>query len=481
MRYEAVIGLEVHIQLNTASKMFCACSNGDSDQPNLQTCPVCLGMPGMLPVANKEAIRKSVLMALAIGCEINQTSKFDRKHYFYPDLPKGYQISQYDKPFGRSGSVEIESSEGTKTIRINRLHLEEDAGKLIHAAAGTSLVDLNRAGTPLMEIVTEADIATAEEARLFATRLRSIARYLGVSDADMERGNMRFDANISVREAGASELGTKTEIKNMNSFRFMERAIKYEIERQSKLVEEGKEVVAETRGWDEADGETTSQRGKEEAQDYRYFPEPDLPQVIHTAADVEAIRREIPELPHEKQRRFETEYGLSADRARIRAEDKESAAKFEAALERLIEKSGAVDKRATAQKLDNLVDTATSAYAKQSEKPLLTEITAENLADVAAKALNGELGSSATTTVLLEVADGKSVEASTSQYSQESDEDQLGSWADEAIEANPQAAADFRSGNERALAALVGHIMKVSKGTANPSVATKLLKARLEE
>ncbi|MCS6908867.1 MAG: Asp-tRNA(Asn)/Glu-tRNA(Gln) amidotransferase subunit GatB, partial [Anaerolineales bacterium] len=335
--YEAVIGVEVHAELATRSKMFCSCAVVDSTiaEPNIAVCPVCAGMPGVLPVVNRAAVELGVRLALALECEILPQSFFARKNYFYPDLPKGYQISQYEQPLARNGRLVILTSKGEKTVRIRRVHLEEDTGKLTHIlkdGVSYSLIDLNRAGVPLLEIVTEPDLNSAEEVRAYAMTLRNILRYCGINSGDMQKGVIRIEPNVSVRKRGSEQLGTRTEIKNLNSFRALERSVAYEIERQVRLLREGREVVQETRGWDESQGKTVSQRSKEEAHDYRYFPEPDLPPLTLDPAWLEEIRRSLPELPMARRRRFQTQYGLNAYDAEVLTNERVVADYFEAAV-----------------------------------------------------------------------------------------------------------------------------------------------------
>jgi aspartyl-tRNA(Asn)/glutamyl-tRNA(Gln) amidotransferase subunit B len=342
MVYEAVIGLEVHAELLTQSKMFCGCAVVDSTQaaPNTVVCPICLGLPGTLPVINVRAVEFGLRVGLALGCAIPETNVFARKNYFYPDLPKGYQISQYELPLAINGELNIETAAGLKRVRIRRVHLEEDTGKLFHAEAGAgeperSLIDFNRSGVPLLEIVTEPDLSSVEEVKAYATRLRTVLRYLGVNSGDMEKGVIRFEANVSVRPAGSQELRTRTEIKNLNSFRAMEKGVAYEIERQVKIWEAGGKVAQETLGWNEAEGVTVPQRGKEHAHDYRYFPEPDLPPLVIEPAWVDTLRAGLPELPDAKRARFETQYGLGRYDAGVLTEEAAIAAYFEQTVMRL--------------------------------------------------------------------------------------------------------------------------------------------------
>jgi len=332
-QYEPIIGLEVHAELQTNSKMFCGCAVVDSTEaePNSNTCEICTGMPGTLPVINKRAVEYGIRVGLALHCTIAETSVFARKNYFYPDLPKGFQISQYELPLAENGWLPIQTKSGEKRIRIRRVHLEEDTGKLFHQQ-GHSLVDFNRSGVPLLEIVTEPDLGSVEEARAYATRLRSILRYLQVNSGDMEKGVIRFEANVSIRPRGSDRLGTRTEIKNLNSFRAMERGLAYEIERQSILLDEGKTIAQETLGWDENHAVTVSQRGKEEAHDYRYLPEPDLPPMKVDLSWVEEIRASLPELPYAKQKRFIEEFGISAYAASVLTTEQTVALFFESSV-----------------------------------------------------------------------------------------------------------------------------------------------------
>jgi aspartyl-tRNA(Asn)/glutamyl-tRNA(Gln) amidotransferase subunit B len=338
MNYEAVIGLEVHAELMTQSKMFCACPVVDviTAQPNVAVCPVCAGLPGVLPVVNQRAIDYAIRVALSLGCQVARTSIFERKNYFYPDLPKGYQISQYEYPLAEDGILAIDTNAGRREIRIRRVHLEEDTGKLSHVSRedeSYSLVDLNRAGIPLLEIVSEPDMHTVEEVRSYASGLRSLLRYLNVNSGDMEKGVIRFEANVSVRPAGSTVLGTRVEIKNLNSFRALERSITYQIEQQIALLESGQQVRQETLGWDESAGGTYSQRGKEEAHDYRYFPEPDLPPLVVEPAWIEAVRASLPELPWQKRARFQEHYALSPYTIRQLVEERAVADYFEQVLQ----------------------------------------------------------------------------------------------------------------------------------------------------
>jgi aspartyl-tRNA(Asn)/glutamyl-tRNA(Gln) amidotransferase subunit B len=460
--WEAVIGMEVHAQLATRSKMFCGCSADYlAAPPNSSVCEVCLGMPGVLPVVNRRAVELVVRTGVALGCEIARHTKFDRKNYFYPDLPKGYQISQYDLPMCVRGRVEV----GGRTVRITRVHLEEDTGKLLHAgdalqSAAGSLVDMNRSGVPLMEIVTEPDLRSAADARDYAVGLRAILRAIGASEADMEKGQLRAEANVSVRRRGSAELGVKTEIKNINSFRALHRAVEHEIRRQVALLEAGREVVQETRGWSEAEQRTFSQRSKEYAQDYRYFPEPDLPPLELEPAWVETIRASLPELPVARRARLVERYGIPQYDAEQLTEEAATADLFEAAAA-----AGAPAKPAA----NWIIETQPTL-----DGPRLAELVGL----VAAGTINRAQGLQ----VLEEAqASGRSPAEIVRQrgLSQVSDESALAEVVDRVIADSPQAAADVRAGKVKAIGPLVGMVVKATQGRANPQVARDLLSRRL--
>ncbi|MBO0685540.1 MAG: Asp-tRNA(Asn)/Glu-tRNA(Gln) amidotransferase subunit GatB [Candidatus Dormibacteraeota bacterium] len=460
--WEAVIGMEVHAQLATASKMFCRCGTDYlGAPPNSNTCPVCLGMPGVLPVVNAKAVEQVVKTALALDCEVARHTKFDRKNYFYPDLPKGYQISQYDLPMARTGRLEVDG----RTVRITRVHLEEDTGKLVHAGdalqtASESLVDLNRSGMPLMEIVSEPDIHSAEEAHDYAMALRDILRAIGASDADMEKGQLRAEANVSVRRKGSPELGVKTELKNINSFRALQRAVDHEIRRQVAVLEAGGTVVQETRGWSEANQETYSQRSKEYAEDYRYFPEPDLPPLELEPAWVEALRASLPELPAARRRRLLDQYALPEFDAEQLTQDLATADLFEATV-------------------------AAGAPAKQAANWIIgaqPKLDAAKLAELIGLVVSGTINRDQGRQVLQEAqASGRSpreiVEAGG--LAQVSDETELGAVVDQVLADNPQAVADFRAGKQQALGALAGKVRAATGGSANMKVVSQMLRDRL--
>ena len=490
---EAVIGLEVHAQLLTESKMFCGCSAAYlAGAPNSHTCPTCLGLPGSLPVMNRRAVELTIRTALALDCEIAEFSKFDRKNYFYPDLPKGYQISQYDLPLSTGGHLDIEADGGTLRVGITRVHLEEDTGKLTHAGAidtsSSSLVNLNRAGVPLMEIVSEPDLRSADAAREYMQRLRQVLVWIGVYDGNMEEGSLRCDANVSVRPAGATELGTKVEIKNMNSFRAVHMALGYEIERQKAALLGGQSVVQETRGWNETKGVTVGQRSKEYAHDYRYFPEPDLPPLHLTRDFVDRVRTELPELPAARAARFREELDLSDYDADQLTAFRDLADYFEAVVAAL---APAVEPLAAAKEAANWVigevnravkETAGSLADLKVWPPALAALIqrkiAGNISNNQAKALFASLAASADVK-----ADAAAVDDAieSSNIAQVSDESALEAWVDDAIAAEPQAAADFQAGNERAIGRLVGAVMRVSGGNANGPAVSELLRKKLSQ
>ena len=494
MEYEQVIGLEIHVQLKTKSKMFCRCDNYSREaKPNMNTCPVCLGMPGTLPVANKKAIGWTILTGFALNCEICKMSKFDRKNYFYPDLPKGYQISQFDLPFCKKGFLTVAVSDGgesyTKKIGITRIHLEEDAGKLLHPESEAySLVDLNRAGTPLMEIVTEPDISSSKEAKLFLQSLRTILLYLDVSDADMEEGNLRCDANISLRKKGSSKLGKKVEIKNMNSFKALERALEYETKRQKELLDHGEQIIQETRGWNDSKGKTISQRGKEESHDYRYFPEPDLPPINHKGAnaiDLEKIKAELPELPDEKRKRFMEEYALGAYDASVLTAEPTLAKFFEKAVEDIPEKFDSTEVIKThAKKISNWITSELVNLLRINQIHITeSKIKPQDIADMVELIEKGEISGKMGKEVFQEMF---KTGVSPSQIikkkgvSQISDTKELGEIIDKVLSENQNSIDDYKRGKVQAIGFLVGQVMKETKGQANPGLVNKLLKQKLE-
>ncbi|NTW14406.1 MAG: Asp-tRNA(Asn)/Glu-tRNA(Gln) amidotransferase subunit GatB [Candidatus Moranbacteria bacterium] len=490
MRYIPVIGMEVHAELKTASKMFCSCKNGlgQESEPNVHICPVCTAQPGALPTPNRKAIESVQRAGLALGCELLTHSKFDRKNYFYPDLPKGYQISQYDEPFCGKGELVIREG---KTVGITRIHMEEDTGKLYHpTGADYTLVDLNRAGVPLMELVTEPDIDSAADAKLFCQKLRQILRYLDVSDADMEKGQMRCEANISLHKEGTEKLsGTKVEVKNINSFKAVEKAIEFEIIRQTEELEAGKKIVQETRGWDENRQATVSQRKKESAHDYRYFPEPDIPPFTFTAADFDQLRHTIPELPAVKEERFTKQYGLSAEAVNVITTEKPTADYFEAVVSELGGKKDGGEMSADGEKAIRLaanyiVTELRKRLADSGRSIADSGITPENYAEFIAILADGKINSSAAQTVLGEMLLGGDNDPShiidRLNLGQMSDSGELNGIVDSVLAANEKSIADFHAGKQNALQFLVGQVMKGTKGKANPSVVLDLLRERLE-
>lgn len=489
MTYEPVIGLEIHAELKTRTKMFCGSLNDSGEtRPNVNICPVCIGHPGALPVINREAIKKVISVGLALHGEIPEFSQFDRKNYFYPDLPKGYQISQYKHPLVLGGWIDIEIAGGQqKKIRIRRVHLEEETGRLIHdAKTGATLVDFNRAGIPLMELVTEPDMRTAEEARRAAENLRIIFQYVGASNADMEKGEMRIEPNVSLRPSGSAELGVKVELKNINSFRFMERAIEFEISRQKELLDRGEKIIQETRGWDEAKGETVPQRVKEGSADYRYFPEPDLPPLKIERKLVEELRALIPELPQEKLRRFREEFGIDPDIAAIIVRDRTLAAFFEAAVSELAAWLGArgkppADAEPARLAANYLTTDAMKILAGQGASIGEAKMTPENFAELITYLIEGKISSRAAKAILAEMmAGGKdpSVILEEKGLHQVSHPEMLAAAVEKAIAANPAAIKDYQAGKTSALQFLIGRVMKESGG-ANPEIVKKLLEEKL--
>ena len=482
MEYEAVIGMEVHVQLLTKSKMFCRCSADYAGAPpNTLVCPVCLGMPGTLPVINRKAVEYTIMTALALNCEIAEFAKFDRKNYFYPDLVKGYQISQYDLPLSRNGWLEIEIDGKRKRIRIRRVHLEEDTAKLIHVhrdGQSYSLIDFNRSGVPLMEIVSEPDIRSPEEARQYLIKLRTILRYLGVSTADMEKGAMRCEANVSLRPVGSKEYGTRVEVKNLNSFRSVKLALEYEIERQKRLLEAGGKVEQETMGWDESRGVTVLQRSKEYAHDYRYFPEPDLPPLVIEREWVEEIRARLPELPDAKRDRFVAQYGLSRYDAGVLVADRAVADYFEACVRA---GAGRAEPKAIANWITGELFRLMKAQGVEIEE---VRITPDRLVALIGMVEDGTITASTAKKVLAEVFEtGRAPEEIVRErgLAQISDVEALSRVVDEVIAANPKAVADYLAGKKPVLRFLVGQVMKATRGKANPKLANELLLEKLKQ
>ncbi|HWA64296.1 MAG TPA: Asp-tRNA(Asn)/Glu-tRNA(Gln) amidotransferase subunit GatB [Candidatus Paceibacterota bacterium] len=485
MKYTPVIGLEIHVGLKTQTKMFCdSPNNPDEKHPNINVCPICMGHPGTLPVINEEAIKKVIMTGLALQCSIARNTFFERKNYFYPDLPKGYQISQYQKPLCEHGTLELKSG---KTIRITRIHLEEDAGRLQHDKGDYSLVDYNRAGTPLMELVTEPDFETGQDVRDFATEFQLILRYLGASDADMEKGLMRVEVNISLSNPDGS-YGTKVEIKNLNSISAAAAAVDFEIARQGKALNAGEKIKQETRGWDDVKKATFSQRSKEEAHDYRYFPEPDLPPLTFSDADIDEIRGRLPELPAQRRQRFIRQYGLPATDIELFTLDKPLGNFFEHAASELLsfEKLQHLE-RPAAEHIERLYKIASNYTITEFQKHLAeisaapgdTKITPELFADLVVRIFHKQISSSAAQTVLAEMfATGQTPEQIIKEkdLAQVSDSGELAAVVKKVLQANPKAVEDLKKGKEASLKFLIGMVMRESKGKANPNVAEELIK-----
>jgi aspartyl-tRNA(Asn)/glutamyl-tRNA(Gln) amidotransferase subunit B len=478
-RYEVVVGLEVHAQVLTQSKMFCSCSTDYlTTPPNANTCPVCLGLPGSLPVINRRAVEATIRTALALNCEIPAFSKFDRKNYFYPDLPKGYQISQYDLPFSRNGHLEFDVKGEPRRCGITRVHLEEDTGKLLHAGAieeaQSSLVDFNRAGVPLMEIVSEPDLRSADEAREYVVRLRAILQYIGVNNGDMESGQLRCDANVSLRPFGQSEFGTKVEVKNMNSFRAIHRAIQYEIERQTEALERGERLVQETRGWNDARGLTVSQRTKEFAEDYRYFPEPDLPPLDVSREWVAEIRASLPELPAARRERFITAYGLTPYDASLLTSAMPMAAYFEETV-----RLGAPAKTAANWILGDFSRLLNADHAEIQDACVKPAHLQQLIGLIDAGVISGKMAKQTFDAMYRAPDPGPALEAARSS-SQISGDAELQGIADQVIAENPKSVEDFKAGKQQALKFLIGQAMKISKGRANPQRLEALLREKIQ-
>jgi aspartyl-tRNA(Asn)/glutamyl-tRNA(Gln) amidotransferase subunit B len=475
--YESVIGLEIHAQLLTATKIFCGCPTTFGAPPNTHVCPVCLGFPGALPVLNRTAVDYALRTALALGCEIHEHSVFARKNYFYPDLPKGYQISQYDEPLATGGGLEIRVNGAAKFVHLTRIHMEEDAGKSLHEGFPDSdrrtYLDYNRAGVPLIEIVSEPDLRSAQEAAAFFEKLRQIVVWLGVNDGNMEEGSLRCDANVSIRRVGDSTLGTKAEVKNVNSFRYLEKALEYEIERQIDVVEHGGRVVQETRLFDSAQGRTFSMRSKEEAHDYRYFPEPDLPPLVVDRARRAAVEVALPELPERRMKRFIAEYGLPEYDANLLTQSRGLADYFEATA-----RAAANPKAASNWIMGEVLRT----LKERNQSIEQVALSPQALADLVRIVDRGTISSTVAKNVFATMYDtGRSADeiVRTEGLAQIGDEDALSDIVREAIAANPDAVEQFRKGRNNAFGFLVGHVMKASKGKANPKVVNELLKREL--
>lgn len=490
--YKTTIGLEIHFESKTRSKMFCSCANEANnsleEKPNTNICPICSGQPGTLPTINEEAINKIIMTGLALNCEIASQSKFDRKNYFYPDLPKGYQISQYDMPFCKSGYLDIVLDSGEiKRIRITRIHMEEDTAKLYHAQ-GKTLVDFNRSGVPLMELVTEPDINSSEEAKKFCQELQLILRYLDVSDANMEKGQMRCEVNISISKDNT--LGTKVEIKNLNSFKSVEKSIEYEIKRQSQLLNEGKKIIQETRGWDDVKGETISQREKESAHEYRYFPEPDLPLINISKEKIEQIKKRIPELPNQKRKRFKEEYDLDYKTIEFFIKDNQLSNYLEKAVSEsecwVNEESCNKDRKQIIKICANYLTTDLQYLIKNAKESIDIEkrITPENFGEFICLLVQEKISSKIAKIVLEEMFNTRKDPSQIIEdkgLSEIKDDQEIEKIVKDVLEKNQKAVEDYKKGKENSFTFLIGQIMAKSKGKANPQKAGELLKKELEK
>jgi aspartyl-tRNA(Asn)/glutamyl-tRNA(Gln) amidotransferase subunit B len=475
MDYEAVIGLEVHVQLKTSSKIFCSCVNKFGSSPNTQTCPVCLGMPGVLPVLNRKVVEYALKMGMATNCKIPRYSQLARKHYFYPDLPKGYQISQYELPLVEHGWVDVEVDGQTRRIGITRIHIEDDAGKLIHdESRPVSYVDLNRTGTPLIEIVSEPDIRSPEEAAAYIRKIRQLVRYLGISDGNMEEGSLRCDANISLRPRGQEEFGTKSELKNMNSFRNVQKALEYEIRRQTALLLDGQDIVQETRLWDAGKGVTHSMRGKEEAHDYRYFPDPDLVPIEVSDEWKEEIRATLPELPDEKRERFVSQYGLPEYDAGVLTVSRETADFFEETVKLFN----------NAKTVSNWVMVELMKLLKQTDASIREcRVTPVYMAEILKLIEKGTISAQMGKDVLAACFETGRAPADIVEekgLSQVSDESELEAIVAKVMEANPKEVELYRGGKKKVLSFLMGQVMRETRGKANPKKVNEIFRKALE-
>jgi len=477
-KYEVVIGLEVHVQLTTATKIFCGCSTAFGSSPNSQTCPVCLGLPGALPVLNRQVVECAIKTGLATNCAIAPRSIFARKNYFYPDLPKGYQISQFELPICEHGHLGIETEAGPKTIGITRIHMEEDAGKLLHgetpAEAGVSFVDLNRACTPLLEIVSEPDMRSADEAIAYLKKLHQIVVYLGVCDGNLEEGSFRCDANVSIRPWGQKEFGTRAELKNINSFRFIKQAIEYEVERQAEILDEGGRVVQETRLFDSVSGTTRSMRGKEEAHDYRYFPDPDLVPLVVSAEWVDAVRAELPELPEARLERFVREYGIPRYDAEVLTAERAMADYYDECVR--LHGNGKVCSNWVMGEVTRALNESGLGIA---ESPVTPALLAGMLRRIDDNTISGKI---AKTVFDAMWKSGQEADVIIEEQGlrQVTDTGAIEGIIDGILAANPEQVAEYRGGKEKVFGFFVGQVMKASKGKANPAAVNELLKKKLQ-
>ena len=477
MEFGTVIGLEVHTELKTASKIFCGCTTEFGGEQNTHVCPVCLGLPGVLPVLNEKVLEFAIRTGIALNCTISPYSKFDRKNYYYPDLPKNFQTSQYDLPICENGYLDIEVNGQTKRIGITRVHMEEDAGKLVHSGTISNseyaLVDYNRTGVPLLEIVSEPDIRTPEEAKAYLEKIKSILSYIDVSDCKMEEGSLRCDANISLRPIGQEQFGTKAEIKNVNSFKAVQRALEYEVERQTEVLEEGGRIIQETRTWDDSRGVTLSMRNKEQAQDYRYFPEPDLVPIVVDASWVESIRQALPELPEARKQRIMKDHGLSAYDAEVITAARPMADYYDALV------AAGAEAKAAANWLMGEVSKHLNACSLDIRScPVPPASLAEMIALIDKGTISGKIAKTVFESMWNE---GKTATVIIKEQGlvQMSDEGELGGIVEAVIAAHPQSVADFKAGKEKAIGFLVGQIMRQTKGRANPELVNRILKEKL--
>lgn len=483
--YEPVIGLEVHAQMRSRTKLFCGCPTEYGAPPNEHTCPVCLALPGALPVPNQAAIELAIQAGLALECEVASRSVFARKNYFYPDLPKGYQISQFELPLNGCGHLDIEVDGETKRIGITRIHVEEDAAKNIHGAGSSAvtLVDFNRGGTPLIEIVSEPDLRSAVEAEAYLRKLRDILMFIGVNDGNLEEGSFRCDANVSIRPVGQDELGTRTELKNINSFRFVKKAIEHEIARQEGVLQSGGQIVQETRTWSEAQGKTISMRGKEEAHDYRYFPDPDLPPVVVEEARIEALREAMPELPYEKRARWRNELGLTEYDAGVLSAHPKVAHYFEEASALLAERAG-VEAEAAGKKTANFVQAEVMRHVTtdglEASFPVAASAVALLLAFVEDGTINGKIAKKVFSAM---VETGKSAQTIIDEQglAQVTDTAAIEAEVRRVIESNPAQVEQYKAGKQSLIGYFVGQVMKATKGAANPKAVNEILRKLLDE
>lgn len=480
MKYEAVIGLEIHCELKTKTKIFCGCATGFGAEQNTHVCPVCLGLPGVLPTVNKRVVEFGIKAGLATNCTINKYSKFDRKNYYYPDLPKNWQTSQYDLPIAEHGWVDIDVDGEKKRIRLTRIHMEEDAGKLVHSGttikdSATSNVDYNRTGVPLLEIVSEPDLRSAEEARAYMEKIKAIMEYIDVSNCRMEEGNLRADINVSLRPAGTKELGTRTEMKNINSFKNLEDAINYEIERQEEVLEDGGHVIQETRTFDPARGITLSMRSKENAHDYRYMPEPDLPPIVTSEETIEKYRSELPELPDARRARLEKEYGLSDYDAGIITSSRAMAEYFDAVVA-----TGADPKLAANWIMGDLAKNLNEDGIDITKSPVSAERLGKMIGLIMKDTISGKIAKKVFKEMWTNEDDPEKI-VKDKGLVQITDTGAIEAAVDAAIAANPKAVEEYKGGKKKAIGALVGQVMKATRGKANPQMVNKMLAEKLAD